>query len=348
MSPETTHIEAAVLERLLSRAAAGPAGAGEDVPVAEYDWTVPNLFVPAQLKRLDDFGKRAAEVVSEGLKTLLRDDLRLLAAPIRQHYALALRRRLSGTTDYCIPLAVAEGQRCGLFQLPLRNALSWVDRLLGGGLARAEEEYLRELSTVEQQLLWDIVATVTAALSAASRQAGGPAFEYADTVSSGEADLPGQDADGYCLLAFRSRPSESPDAGEGAAGEEAAAGPAATLGASLLLRSDVLEPIALGAAGAAAPEPAGETRKKLLAHLERVDVAAAARLGKIHVPMRDILALEPGDVLVMDTGLAEPIELLAEGAVVLSGFPARCGGRYAMKITAAGGSGDADPTGRSA
>jgi flagellar motor switch protein FliM len=182
----------------------------------------------------------------------------------------------------------------------------------------------RQLSAVERGLLSDIVAAVANAVSAASRQAGGPGFRHSEGPPQGEPDLPGEDFSEYCELSVR--PSGSAD-------ERLL---------SVVILSDVLAGVCQGPAARKAERRAEDVTRDLLAHVNSATVVATARLGRLELSMRDILSLEPGDVLLMQQRVDEPIDLLVEGAVLLSGFPAKSSGKYALKIASADGGSTGD------
>ncbi|KPK86758.1 MAG: hypothetical protein AMJ81_00395 [Phycisphaerae bacterium SM23_33] len=316
MSPASTQSDRNTIQQLLRLAGAGGPAARTDLETAEYDWRVPCRFVPAELKKLGRFVQEVGERISQGLGALLRMPLKLDPAPMKQSYAGDLRSGFSETAGYSVPLALESGQACGLVCLPAATALSWVRRLLGASAAGADQG--KQLSEVERGLLWDIAAVVADALSAASRPAGGPGFKHVERLFQAQPDLPGEDVSEYCQMSFRPEtPADAPPL-------------------CVLVLSEVLAAVCAGQAGKRAERPAEDVRRDLLGHLENVAVVATVRLGSSQVPLRDLLSLEPGDVLVTTRRVDEPVELLVQRKVVLSGFPARSAGKYALKITAPG------------
>lgn len=315
MTSSSTQLERSVIEQLLRSTAEGGPSDRETVEAVEYDWRVPYRFVPAELKKLGEFAERVAQQISQGLGGLLRMELQLEAAPLKQSYAVELPKLLSEAKDYCIPLVVESGRPCGLILLPMATALSWVGRLLGTSGEDVDAD--RQLSAIERGLLSDIVAAVANAISAASQQADGPGFRHLEVLPQGKPDLPGEDFSEYCELSVR--PSGSPD----------------DRLVSVVILSDILAGICQDQTAKKAERRADDVRKDILAHLQNATVVATARLGRSDVSMRDILSLEPGDVLLMQGRVDEPIDLVVAGAILLSGFPAKSSGKYAVKIAPA-------------
>lgn len=96
---------------------------------------------------------------------------------------------------------------------------------------------------------------------------------------------------------------------------------------ALAVDSDAIE-----AAGGGDPDRARDT-ERIRSCIHRVPVRTSAWLGEARLPVRDILSLQPGDVVLLDGGAARPLDLKAAGRTILRGAPVRCGGRYALRVT---------------
>ena len=136
-----------------------------------------------------------------------------------------------------------------------------------------------------------------------------------DLESDLESGLGEDEALEYCRLSFAAEGSEGrPDI-------------------SVVIPSDLAESIVVGGAdGTNAAEV--DVEREVLAHLAQMMVTATAQLGHTHVTLRDLLCLAPGDVLLIDTRVGEPIPLQVDGRAVMSGLPAQSSGKYALMITA--------------
>jgi len=233
-----------------------------------------------------------------------------------QQYVAAVIDGVSEAGDCWTSLALADGRPAGLIRLPLASAKSWAARALGGSSADQAD---RDLSAVEGELVLDIVSAMVEGLSAASELAGGPAFEHSGRLDRGQPELAGRGTDDYCSFSFGAEGSD--DAGN----------------VSVVILSEAMDTVARGGAVDKAAKSPEAVREDLVAHLEQLIVVATVCLGRAEVAIRDVFALEPGDVLVTETMVGEPIELLVTGQVVLSGMPVQSSGRYALKITAADG-----------
>jgi flagellar motor switch/type III secretory pathway protein FliN len=84
------------------------------------------------------------------------------------------------------------------------------------------------------------------------------------------------------------------------------------------------------------PRPAGapkETNKgTLTTSMSEVDVSVHAELGTAIVPLQDLLALEVGDVIVLDTLVGGPVTVAAEGRMRARAELGRHDGRLAVRL----------------
>lgn len=308
MTPDDRARSLAILDQL--RQAARRRGVESPPPegVAEYDWTRPCHFTPAQHAALADFAGRAAARVGEALGVLLRADLKFEAAEPVECYASAADE----ADAYHVALHDGGGSACGAIRLPAATALAWVGGLLGGGATSAGEG--GELSSLETVLLLDLAAAVTQALSAVIQQSGGPALRLGDALTTLGRALPDADGAELCRFTFR--------AGSGDAAREFA----------LILCSAVLDPVVAPGRRARSAQGAERIRARLAARVEGVSVCATAHLGVATVSVQDLMSLEPGDVVVLNCRVSDPIAVSVDGQHVLDGLPAVCRGRYAVQV----------------
>ena len=90
MSPSPKRRAHDIIQRLLAAAGAGAPAEGGEVAAADYDWTAPCHFSPAELARLDQFARAAASGISDALGKLLRMKVELVSTGMTQHFAARL------------------------------------------------------------------------------------------------------------------------------------------------------------------------------------------------------------------------------------------------------------------
>jgi len=310
MSQQELQSQRVALGRLLQTAGGSETPAWTDVEAVDYDWSVPHHFIPAQLERLSAFAAAAAGKIAEALNSLLRSDMQLAAGAIQEQYARDLRAGEDEAAEYFTPLMTGSGEPYGTLALPAGVAVGWVQQLLGGTAGQGGEG--KEPSSLESSLLQDIFAALAASLSAASAEAGGATLRAGKEITKG---LTVADDDGnqeYCRITFHQQDSD----------EQAAV--------SLLASSRQLELLAGAAASDQTPEQAQAATRT---HLEEVLIVAEVQLGTATVTLSDALSLEPGDVLLIQKHIGEPIDLLVGGCSLFSGLPVTCSGQYGIQIT---------------
>ncbi|MEZ6064757.1 MAG: flagellar motor switch protein FliN [Planctomycetaceae bacterium] len=62
-------------------------------------------------------------------------------------------------------------------------------------------------------------------------------------------------------------------------------------------------------------------------------VAISVELGRVEIPLGELLRLGEGSVLELDRGVEEPVDILAQGVPLARGDVVAANGRYAVRIT---------------
>ena len=66
--------------------------------------------------------------------------------------------------------------------------------------------------------------------------------------------------------------------------------------------------------------------------LSTVNVEMKAELGRAHLPMREVLSLQEGDIIPLTRKISEPVEVYIENALKFKAYPGRSGKRHALRI----------------
>lgn len=78
--------------------------------------------------------------------------------------------------------------------------------------------------------------------------------------------------------------------------------------------------------------PLGESRDLRL--LAEVQVELAVELGRVKLPLKDLLSLAPGAVLELDRSADAPVDVLVNGCLVARGEVVVIDGEFGVRITA--------------
>ena len=81
----------------------------------------------------------------------------------------------------------------------------------------------------------------------------------------------------------------------------------------------------------------GEHESRLRRAVGRVDMTVRAEVAAVELPLEQVLALRPGDVLSLDSPAAAGVTIFADETPVLVGKPGRSGSRRAVQITGMAG-----------
>jgi flagellar motor switch/type III secretory pathway protein FliN len=307
--------------------------------------------------------RRLQDRLAPALASVLPTGRSLVADAPEECYPAAVG---GGTDACCVPLRDADGTPCGALCFPPSLATAWVERLLGG--TPSARTGGPALSPLEAGLLLDIAGWMARAVSETATAAGGAEVQLDPTVTAWADALPTDDATELCRFVFREGDPATNEAADAADGPEAeddsfddedGANPEAdfddaaaadsddadedgfsTEGAAdlppapaLVLTSRFLEPLAAADPDAQAGPVDPETfTRAVRARIEAAPVAVQAVVGTASVPLGDFLALESGDVIVLDRERGETIDLTVEGRTVLRARPVLSAGRYAADV----------------
>ncbi len=308
MTQTATQSDQAILQ-LLANVSKQPTPAPEEADVTDYDWNSPCRFTSSQLGHLQRLARSAAGEMSAALCAQILDDVELQPAPPIQRYTEQLLSKEDDTKKYYVSLGTESAPRCGFVMIQAERASQWVSKVLGGA---ATEE--KDLSSLESAILIDIVESLVAAFNRQFQTAGGRALRCGNDVCSSPNLSPDLPAEEYTILPFRM--SGDADQNE----------------VQLMLVSDVLAPAAGADSKPTSAKSPEQIRKDIIACIEQVDIGADVLLGKVELILRDIMSLESGDVLLMDTEVGQTVVLTVNGTTVLYGYPVRCAGRYGLQI----------------
>lgn len=277
----------------------------EPVAATDYDFAHPCGFTRDKLVRLDELGEKLAAQACKALEELLRDKMTMLARPVVQRFGPQAVKSVSELRGYGVAL-LADGKACGYLWLTAAVASGWVAKLLGAGQSAGGTD--RDLSSLESALLQDIQGSLVAGIAAAV-----PSFKGLKLDATVLRELPAQEPDDsreFCEFGM-SLEKDTPPA------------------VALLLHTSsvaaLIEP-------PATKRTAEDFRKDLQRHLERVRIRSSVWLGQASLMVRDLIALEPGDVLLLNRLAGEPVQLVVEGTTIASGLPARSDGQYALQV----------------
>jgi len=306
-----------VLERLAAAARTAKPREDDSDQAADFDWTRPCYFTGAEVEVIKAFADDVARRVSSVLSEKLKIELEFAAGPVIQQYQAAVHKPDEKATGFAAYLLDRAGKQCGLVLLPAAYARKWVAGMLGDSEDKQDDQ--TSLSTLESSLLTDIFAIIVQTISAAVEAAGGKGYSLGEQAAEGLITPPGQSESEFCRIELLQGDSQE------------------TPSVSLLVLSEALAGVVRGAAPGPGPSSPEQTGALIQEHLANAPLTATAWIGVATLCMRDILELEPGDVLLIQKRVDEPVDVLVDDKPVLSGLPRTYRGRYAVQVVQSAG-----------
>lgn len=300
----------------------------DDPEPVDYDWRSPCLFTPEMQHRMRDFLPRSINDIRKGLEGVFQSETRIALKGWEFHYRAQLEVASKQWQAYCAQLLDNEGNRVGFIMVDTPLAAQWVGRLLGGLSLKLEE---RSLSDLEKTLVMDAVSEVAKSFSTACEYLGGKAVSVTgESVAPNDYRLPGEAIDEYIKITYQfSRP---PKPGEESSDESLAQESETKDSFSIVLSIHVLAAVVGLDLHTDHVIPPQQSHSHILGKVEEVPIRVDARLGGARLKLRDILDLHAGDVLVIDQKASLPIHAQIGGHPVLTAYPVKCGGRYALEL----------------
>jgi len=311
------------IQQLLAAVAAESAqDAGQNIETHDYDWRQPRYFSQGQLNQVKSFAESVATAASTGFTQFYQGDFEVTSDSISEHLAseFLLQNPDQQNGDYYLAFGPAPAQPAGaksaepwgLIAMPPETAAAWITQSLGD--SASQENSIETLSELEESLLFDIASIFVQAISAACDN---QEFKAIGGITTGRLPLEVEGTEELCKITFATK---KPDDQQ-------------PFRAFLLTRCDRLEVAAgivkevvetLGPADAA---------NAIAQHLNHMHVRITAVLGSTSVTLEDLLNLAPGDIIVLDKRINDPLELTVEGLNFLRGRSAKSEGKYAVVIT---------------
>lgn len=350
------------IRQLLAAVGSRASGVSTEIATCPYNWREPHYFSREQLTSLEDFTKNLAAAVAEKFALFYHSHFDVTIVSTTQHFAGELLGQVSGSkardtasqepSDYYLAFGSDQKHLCGFVSIPKPTAVAWVSQLLGEAESKLAHSGVEGkdsgevLSQLEESLLQDIAAAIVAALSAchcdpATREpsyssapstgsgqvlSGAEGFEPAKTIVRGEIPVELQQLEALCKIVFAVRK----------AGSENSSQAYLVIPCGELARQWHVTGKTAGRDPASRSATAGSAEdisKAIIGHLHRMPVSISAQLACTYLTFQELVAIRPGDILLLDKGIDELVELIVEGRTLLRGRPAKSVGQYAVVIT---------------
>ncbi len=284
----------------------------DKVEATEYNWHQPHCFSSDQLKELDNFTAKVAQACAEKFAQLYNGDFNVTITSTTQHFANEFTVSNDPQSDYYLAFGTGQDQPFGLVGMPGQTAIAWATQLLGD--TKSAENSDRDLSQLEQSLLFDIAFSVVKALSDSCDNYD---LHPSSKIVRGQMPIELEDTEELCKITFNVKKSDSENPSE----------------AYFLILSDKLKPIVGQKIQSSKEFSAEDIAKAMLSYVYKLPTSITAQLASAVLTFEEIMSLQVDDILLLDKKANELVELIVEGQTILRGRPAKSDGKYAVVIT---------------
>jgi len=317
-SPQNSNLKKEKIKQMLFALGSKAATQSSDIECDEYNWNRPHPFSTAQLKRLNDFERRVAQIIGKKFGKICNTDISVKVTSSTQHFAEEiLTRAFTGEKDdYFLVFGTDNQHTFGFVNIPLDTAVIWVTQLLGETESKKQDN---DLSELEESLLFDLASCIIKAVSIAV-----PKCHYQPDEKMARARVPveleGTEEICDIGLGFEKINPENNENTQNL-GE-----------ARILIFCDKLEPVIGKSDHGHNKISSQDISKAIIESLKQMSILVSAQISSPVLNFEQLMDLQVGDILLCDKRIDEPIEVNVCGRTVLSGCPARSGGKYAVVV----------------
>jgi len=299
-----------------------PDGAGEDIPARgpeAYDFRRPSKFGREHVRSLEVAHEVFARRFSSGVGAAMRAMLQLEPLSVDQvSYDDYIRSMPNPSVLTIVQLPPLPG--AAIVEINVQLALVLVDRLLGGKGLPVD---VRRPTELETYLLRELMGNALDAL----RETMEPLLEVSPEIASLEYNPQlvqlAAPSDMVLLLSYRASIAQ----GRRAEGLLTICYPFPTLAPAMnRLVTHLWEEPALNLDGS-------DPYRAMRENLSEVETEISVQLRPSSITARELLSLEPGDVLRMDHATSAPARGVVEGEEVLIGHLGRRGRKLALQVS---------------
>jgi len=307
-----TNLNREKIQQLLSRIGVeSMEDVNQNIEAVEYNWQKSHYFTNEQLKRLVSRANICATEISGRFSNLYQSEFETRAVSVSQHFADELHRETS-VDDYCLAFGTENQPPCGYVNMPSRTAVAWASQLLGS--LEIEEDPSANLSQLEESLVLDVASLL---IGAFFRSYIGLSLHPIGGIVRSKVPLEFQSTDELCKITVSITEVDSKKTSQ----------------AQLCIFCDKLKSIVSTSSQTDEQFSAEDLSRALRNHLNQMPLSVTARLASVELSFEDVMGLEVNDILLLNKGGDEHIEVIVEDRRLFSGMCAKSAGRYAVVIT---------------
>ncbi len=289
----------------------------ESKEIIEYDFRRPTRVSKDQLKTIRNLHENFSELfgfyLASRLQTMTTIDLIAVDQLRYSEYVLSI-------TNPCVVhiFNIEETEGRALIEMTPDLVFTTVERLLGGNGGRTTAP--RGITTIEQRIMMPLIKQALKILTTAWRPIYELNFNLIGFESNSDFVQIAPASEIVIVLSFEIKLGED------------------TFLMNLCYPSFALEEVIFRLNTqylntGISDKPNAQSSQKLNLHLQKTQVEIRAELGKSQLTVKELLALEEGDVLFLDQEIEKEIPVYVQDRLKFYGRPGNVDGRIAVKIT---------------
>ncbi len=300
------------IAQLLAGIGSQPENDDSQIEATEYNWNQPHCFSTDQLKKLNDFCKKAAAIATLKLNSLCQSDFTITIESTTQHFAEELfGQKSEADQNYYMAFNNKQEQSYGFISMPAKTSMAWTAQLLGEPGSKEDEN--KPLSLLEESLLSDVNFII---IESVSKSHDSLNLEPVKIIIQGQVPFYMEGTEELCKMTFGFQEGES-DKNE----------------FSVVMPCSNLESIAEKSEQTVETFSNNDILKAVTERLHKMSVNVTAQLACAVLTFEEIMGLQPDDIVLLDRKITEPIDVTAENQIIFHGQPAKSAGKYAVVIT---------------
>lgn len=287
----------------------------QQIESTDFDWTHPHHFSIESLTTLDFLAKKIEEKTADILDNLCQGPFIVTLKDITQHFAsfMAAEIPISQQNHYFLPLTTEDETHCGFVSFPIETAYILVALMLRE--VEQTDNQDRKLSGLEDSIIVDNIHALTEGLSNILTKSGAPEVLTAKNFAKGVWPVEFEGLEDLTSIAYNVKSSS---------GE---------FEFTFTLLSTILDPTVGVKLLQETDQTPQQITKTIMNNVNKVPIEVKARMCTASIELDDVINLKPGDLLLLERKIAEPLEVLLNNRQCFKAFPATLTGKYAIVIT---------------
>lgn len=280
-----------------------------NIDAVDYDWHQSHYFNRTQLQKINGFAMNLAQNFAQIFNRLYHCDFNVNVVSVSQHFAGEILNNDDKEKDYFLAFGNSQ-QPFGLISIPPKTALLWASQLLGG--TQSEED--RNLSPLEQSLLFDIASAVIGAFSDSLNDS--PLSTVGEIVKN-SMSLEMDSAKDVCKIVLNVKKSDSETVSE----------------VYFIIFCDKLQAIAGQMKQQGDNVSPQNISKAMLNHVQSVPIPVTVKLAEAKFNFHDLMNIQADDIILLNKKVTEPAELIINNIIPFRGRLAKSDKKFALVIT---------------